>query len=250
MDGTQISSGLIEIDEELMWVTSISGNTLTVTMRGAYGTTAATHAAGAFVRNSPRFPRESIKRAINDVIRSTYPDLFAVASTELTAAASTLTYSLPSAVEDVLEVSWKDALSTGYWNAINRYRVNLNANATAYPTGKTIDILQGVLSGQTINVVYKKVPSVLSALTDLLTSSGLQESARETIVYGACSRLVGYLDPAMLQTSAAEAKAINGVDPSSMLNAARFFYQMHLQARAEEARRLTEKYPPRIHWTR
>lgn len=75
-------------------------------MRGLYGTGAATHAQGAVVRNAPRFPRASIKRALNDTLLAVYPDLFAVKTTTITAERAVMTYSLPSDVEEVLDVFW------------------------------------------------------------------------------------------------------------------------------------------------
>lgn len=236
-----------------MWCTSVDpeNNLITVTKRGMYGTTAAAHDADELVRNNPKFPRAVISRAINDTIRSVYPDLFAVASTTMTADLSVGTYELPSTTEDVLDVFWQDIGDTGIWHPVKRYRFNPFANTTEYDTGKSIDIISGVAHGQTIQVVYRKVPSALSSLSDdFATVSGLEDSAKECIVYGACARLVGYLEPARLSSDAAEARFMEQEPAGKALTAARYFYQMHLQARGEESRRLNDRYPPRIHFTR
>ncbi len=56
-----VGKGILEIDEELLWVDSFDrvANTATVSPygRGYLGTTAATHAADAKVTISPTFPR-------------------------------------------------------------------------------------------------------------------------------------------------------------------------------------------------
>ncbi len=83
-----VGKGILEIDEELMWVDTFDrvANTATVSPygRGYLGTTAATHAADAKVTISPTFPRFSVKRAINDTIRSLGANIFSVKSTTFT----------------------------------------------------------------------------------------------------------------------------------------------------------------------
>lgn len=251
-DATQISTGLIEIDDELMWCDQVDpeANIVYTNIRGLYGSTAASHASGAIVRNAPRFPRFSIKRSINDTIRAVYPDLYGVGTTVLTASTATVTYALPSDVLSIIEITFPLADGSKAWWVPNRWRLNLNANTTDFPTGKTVDILDGIVSGRSINVTYRKVPSVLSAGTDNLTTTGLQDSAKECLVYGACSRLIGYTEPARMSDDSAEAKFIGTQTAGTATRAASYFYQMHLQAKAEETRRLNDRYPPRIHFTR
>lgn len=235
-----------------MWCTSVSTNTVNVINRGAYGTTAASHSSGAICRNAPRFPRASILRAINDTIRAVYPDLYAVATTTfLINGDLPIGYSLPAETREVIDVFYDSADATSHWPKVQRYAVNLNANTTEFATGRNIDIFDAIQDGATVQVVYKKEPSVLVNLADVFaTVTGLQDSAKEAIVYGACARLFGYTLPANFQTQAASAVLIDPERGGDPLSLSRYFYQMHLQARAEEQRRLNEKYPPRIHWLR
>jgi hypothetical protein len=226
-DASQISPGLIEVDEELMWCREVDpdSNIVYVTTRGIYGTTAAAHTAGAFTRNQPKFPRASIQKAINSTIRSTYPDLFAVATTALTADPVAVGYGIPADVEEVLDVFWQQPGVSDYWVPVRRYRVNMKANVGSFPTGKSIDVMDGVVDGMTIQVVYRTVPTAMSALTDEFTTvTGLNESAAECIVYGACARLVGYTEAARMSDDAAEARFIDGQPAGQALNAARYFY--------------------------
>lgn len=235
-----------------MWCTSVSGSTVNVINRGMFGTTAAAHTSGtSFVRNAPRYPRESIKRAINDTILSVYPDLFAVATTTLTAGGTTIGYELPAAVREVLELTWDSADLTGFWREVDRYRVNLNANTTDYPSGRSIEIFDGIPATRTVQVVYKREPVAMTDNADVFdTVTLLPQSAKECIIYGACARLFGYGLVAGHQTQAAAAAFMDPQRGSDPLALGRYFYQMHLQARAEEARRLNDRYPPRIHWNR
>jgi hypothetical protein len=249
-DGTQISTGLTEIDDELIWVSTVAGNTLTI-VRGMFGSTAVAHSAGAVVRNAPHFPRFQIQRVINDVIRGVYPDLYSVTTTTLTSGAL-VTQGLPANCERVLTVDYQDVAATGMWLPITHYTVDLNANVAAYPTGKSISILDVIPTGRTLQLSYIKKPTVLAATTDDFAAvSGLQDSAKEAVIYGACARLTGYLEPAKWSTTSAEAKLLDGVQPAGVaINASKHFYAMHKQLVAEENRRLLERYPGRINWTR
>jgi hypothetical protein len=249
---SEISTGLIEVDEELMWCTSVdtSSNTVSVNVRGMYGTTAAAHTSGALVRNQPRFPRASISRAINDTINSLFPDVFAVSTTTFDYSPAVLTYSLPSDVEVVLSVSWEDIGSSEAWIPVDRYRVNTDANTTAFATGKSIDILDAVIPGSTVNVRYTKVPTTLGSTSTDISSTGLNETVKECLVYGACSRLTGYLEVGRMNDDSAEAGFMDGQPQGQALSAARYYYQMVALAKAEETRRLQSRYPTRPHFTR
>ncbi len=76
-----IGKGIIEIDDEMMWLDSYyrQANTITIAPfgRGYLGTTVATHATNAKVVITPTYPRNAVKRAINDTINAVYPKVFA-----------------------------------------------------------------------------------------------------------------------------------------------------------------------------
>ena len=73
-DGSGFSPGIIEIGDELVYVQSVDKTTGTITAlsRGWRGTTATAWPAGTLVRNAPRLPKVSIKRAINDTLLNFY----------------------------------------------------------------------------------------------------------------------------------------------------------------------------------
>lgn len=251
-DATQISTGLIEVDEELLWCTSIDpdNNLVTVAVRGMYGTTAAAHSTGAVVRNSPRFPRQGIVNAVNQVLRSAWPDVYAVTSTNITTTTAITTYELPTDVELVLDVTYDELSPSGHWSPIKRWALDKHADPTEYPNGNTITVFDPVLSGRSIRVTYTTRPSAMATLATELSTTGLEESARPMLVYGACAQLLGYTEAPRLTDESAEAGLLNAQVPGAALSPARWFYQLHLQARQEEARRLATTYPPRPHFTR
>jgi len=91
-----LGKGIVEIDEELMWVDSFDriANTATVSPygRGYLGTTAATHTADTKVSISPTFPRYVIKKAINDTINAVGSTIYAAKVTTFTFNAAQTTY--------------------------------------------------------------------------------------------------------------------------------------------------------------
>lgn len=157
-DVTQVSSGLIEVGDELMWCSrvDVDANIIYVSIRALYGTSQDDHDAGELVRNSPKYPRSSIRKAINDSILSVYPDLFAVNNFTFTFAPAQMSYDLPGDVELVLDVTYDAVGPTREWPHIRRYDVNLNST-----TGKTIDLFDSPAPGRTVNVLYRTVPTPL-----------------------------------------------------------------------------------------
>jgi len=78
-----LAKGIIEIDDELIWINSFDKQNLYLNAiqgfgRGYGGTTPAPHSQNAMVTLTPTFPRVNVKKAINDTINSFYPKLFGV----------------------------------------------------------------------------------------------------------------------------------------------------------------------------
>ncbi len=84
------------IEPEITIEPLLAANTATVSPygRGYLGTTASTHAADSKVSISPVFPRNSVKKAINDTVRSTGSSMFAVKSMTFTYEAPVTTYNI------------------------------------------------------------------------------------------------------------------------------------------------------------
>lgn len=134
-----LAKGIIEIDDEQIWINSFDRNTSTLNAiagfgRGYNGTTPAPHAENAQVIMTPTFPRVAVKRAINDTINSFYPKLFGVASTTFTFNAAQVAYPLPAEARDVLYISWQTVGPSKEWLPVNRWRFDRMANVAAFNT--------------------------------------------------------------------------------------------------------------------
>ena len=254
-DGTVLTRGLVEIDDELIWVDSFDRVTNTATIpaygRGFRDTAAASHTAGTRVTITPSFPRSVIRRNINLAIDGVYPDLFGTFYTTFKFQAAVTTYALPQEAVDILGASWQTIGPSKEWLPIRHYRVDRMANPTTWGTGKTLSIREGIIPGRTIMVTYTKKPTTLVYDTDdFSTTTGLSDSAREVIVLGAAYRTAMYLDMGRVPAATAEADAQQGNDPiGSAANIGRMIQQMYQQRLLIEVRRLQEQYPPRTHYT-
>jgi hypothetical protein len=252
-----LAKGVIEIDDELIWIDSFdkASNLLNVIPgfgRGYQGTTASPHAQYAPVTLSPTFPRSSIKKAINDTINSFYPKLWIINSYTFTFNASQVTYPLPDDVEGVLFISWQTTGSSQEWLPVNRWRLDGMANAATFNTNNTLNIYENVQPGRTIQVWYTATPNTLDANTDDFADvSGLPDSCKDVVVLGAAYKLLSYLDAGRINLSSAEADLNDSKLPSSAGAAAsRYIFALYQQRLNEEALKLSDKYPIRIHYTR
>jgi len=253
--GDNIGKGIIEVDDELIHIDSVDRSDRSAVIspfgRGYRGTTAAAHAINTKVTFSPSLPRLSVKRAINDTLRAVYPSIFGVASTTFTYNSSITTYALPAEAETILSISWDSIGPSGEWIPIRRWRQDPTAATADYATTNTVSIYDNIVPGRTVQVIYSKEPTALSSTSDVFTTvTGLSESARDVIVYGAAYRMVSFIDPGRLSFTSPEADA-NDVTRQfgSGTNTARYLLALYQQRLQEESSRINGKYPVRVHYT-
>ena len=253
-----LSKGIVEIDDELIYVDSFDKTTNTLKVikagfgRGFQGTQAASHARFAPVILSPTFPRSSIKKAINDTIGSLFPKLWGTASTTFTFNGVVNTYTLPAEAQDVLSVSWQSVGSSKEWYPVKRWRPDPMANTGAFTSGNTITVYDGITPGRTVQVYYTKEPSLLVDNDDEFTTvTGLSESCRDIVALGAAYRLLSYIDPGRINLASAEADTADTKLPSTAgTSASRYIFALYQQRLNEEAGKLQGKFPTKIRYNR
>ena len=252
-----LAKGIIEIDDELIWVNSFDKANLTLNAiagfgRGYGGTTPAPHSQNAMVTLTPTFPRVNVKKAINDTINSLYPKLFAVNSTTFTFNAAQIAYQLPDDARDVLYVSWQTVGPSKEWLPVNRWRIDRMANVAAFDTTKTVNLYEKIMPGRTVQVYYSTIPNTLTNNTDDFASvTGLPESSRDVVTLGAAYRLLSYLDTGRINLSSAEADINDNKLPSTAgASASKYVFALYQQRLLEESNKLQDRFPIRTHYTR
>ena len=254
---SNLAKGIIEIDGELIWIDNFEQASSTLNAapgfgRGYQNTNASPHAQYAQVTLSPTFPKVMIQKAINDVINSLYPKLWAVASTTFTFNASQTTYALPDDLESILYMSWQTTGSSLEWLPINRWRADPMANISAFNTTNTVNIYENIQPGRTVQVYYTTTPNTLDNPTDDYADvTGLPASSVEVVVLGACYKLLSYVDAGRINLSSAEADLNDTKIPSTAgVASSRYIFALYQQRLNEEALKLQDKYPIRIHYTK
>ena len=253
---SNLAKGIIEIDDELIWIDNFDQGSSTLNAapgfgRGYQNTPASPHAQYAQITLTPTFPRTIIKKAINDTINSLYPKLWSVASTTFTFNASQTTYALPDDLESILYMSWQTTGSSQEWLPINRWRADQMANVATFNTQNTVNLYENIQPGRTVQVWYTTTPNTLDNGTDDYADvTGLPASSVEVVILGASYKLLSYVDAGRINLSSAEADLNDTKIPSTAgVSASRYIFALYQQRLNEEALKLQDKYPIRIHYT-
>lgn len=254
-----VGKGIVEIDEELLWVDSYDriSNTATIAPygRGYLGSTAATHTADTKVAISPTFPRSSVKRALNDTIRSLGASIFALKSTTFTFNAAQSTYAFNNLnIKNILTISWSSIGPSKEWVPIRRWDFDSTADTTAFGAGaQTVTIgADCPMPGRTVRIVYATDPVAFTTNSeDYATQTGLPESTRDVVVLGTAYRLLSFLDPARASQVSPQADETDSKRPyGASQSATKQLYALYSQRLQEETKAQQQNYPPRVHFSR
>jgi hypothetical protein len=257
-----LGKGVVEIDEELLWVDSFDriANTATIAPygRGYLGTTAATHTADSKVTISPTFPRHVVKRAVNDTIRAMGASIFAVEDTSFTYNAAITTYAFANLnIDNILTIMWQEVGPSKEWIPVRRWSWDSFAEPTAFgytssDEVQTVTIGDYITPGRTVKVIYATEPTAFTTNAQVFTTqTGLPESCKDVVVLGASYRLLTYLDPARAAQVSPQADETDSKRPyGSSQNASRQLLALYTQRLQEEIQRQQQQYPIRIHYSR
>lgn len=253
-----LGKGIVEIDEELLWVDSYDrvANTATVAPygRGYLGTTAATHTADSKVTIAPTFPRFVVKRAINDTIRAIGASIFAVKQTTFTYNAAVTTYELDNLnIQNIITMHWQEVGPSKEWLRVKRFDFDAYPDVATWGAGaQTVTIGDYITPGRTVKVTYATAPAAFSANTDVFTTvTGLPESCKDVVVLGSIYRLLSFLDPARAAQVSPQADETDSKRPyGASQTATKQIYALFTQRLSEETLSQQTQYPPRVHYGR
>lgn len=244
-----LSSGLVEIDEELILVSAADQTSGVVTVlagangRGRESTAPDAHGSNALVISDPLFPKSSLKNAIIDSIQGVYPEVYVIKTAVFNKNAVVFEYGLPTEADEVLQVTYDTVGPTKMSPPAVRYRFNAHANTTRFPTGKSIQVLDNITPGREIKVTYSTAPGTpTSDSDDLATVTGFSSSDidrfSDMLVYGAAARLLPAYESARLQQGAIESMERASLVPvESATKASQFYWGLYKARLLEERNR-------------
>lgn len=255
-DATAASKGIIEIDDELIYVKKsvaasgtlqVLGTASVASGRGWRGTTATSHIAGSIVRNNPIFPRAQVKRALLETIKGmNFP---VIANETFTFNGSDYSYVMPDSLVDVTGVSWELPDSTGVWALIKRWRLDTNYLDSG-TTKQALILNEAPMSGADVRVQYTKYPSTITDNQEL-TVSGLPSSCEDVVRLGAMYRLLSTVDPGKVTATSVSADALDQpVSAGASTSAAKYIFQLYSVRLAEEVAKQQANFLNTIQYSR
>ncbi len=231
--------GVVEIGTELVYVGAVNpaNGDFTNCIRGFRGSKATSHNAGSAVRDHPKVPRLRVVRAVNEVLSSFHPKLYAIRTKSFDWVANGV-FELPEDTSQVNSVGLFNPARQGERRRSRRWQF-VNADP-------------GVVSGKSLRVydLWPHAEVVVqfgaqcgqfdeSADSDFETTTGLPEWCREVVVNGAAYRIAGFLDAGLIAERTAEGDLLAAQSPIGQgEKLSTYFYQQYQLALAEAEVRL------------
>lgn len=233
---------IIEIDQELLMVTAVSGVSpaLTLTIRrGMLGSTPAIHADDSLIILQPDFGRQAVFEAISDAIDDLWPDLWMVRTSIV--ATSSGYWEVDDDVEEILTTRVRVG---SQWGVLDPGEVELLSNFDLASSGKALQWGSGSPSGGAL-ITYKAKPARPTDESDDIEDLNILPSWQKPIVVGAAASLLRATDVGTVTVEfITEALEVEGFPPGmgENLSNALLRYQEYLIQRRAEAQNLVS--PP------
>lgn len=244
LSGDTIPQGVIEIDDELIFLQDFDETTSTGTIpawgRGQQGSTASAHATGSRVVVNPKYPRRRVAQVINQVISGMCPPLFGVQTGQFQAQYLTWEYALPAQTRSLIKAEYRPWNATVYdWTPLRNAYIKRDTGSPVLH----VDSRSGILAAE-VRWTVQADPLPLVNDSDLYTSTGLPDSSIDVVSLGAIPRLVTTVDLARQQLNSVEPSERSLIVPAgSGANAAKFYLQMYQMRLEAEANKLRQQYP-------
>lgn len=257
-DTTALSKGIVEIDDELIYLKKVIESSGTIQVLGTSGnpvgrgwkaTSATSHPSGSIVRNNPIFPRSQVKRAILETIKGmNFP---CIASETFTFNGSDYSYIMPDSLIDITGISWDVPDSTGVWQLIKSWRLDTNYyDATTSTIKQALILKESPMPGRTVNVQYTKYPTTITDNQEL-TVSGLPSSCEDVVRLGAMYRLLSTVDSGKVTATSVSADALDQpVQAGASTSAAKYILGLYTVRLQEEIAKQQANFLNTIQYTR
>lgn len=250
-DSKKISTGLVEVDEEIMYVSMVDKSSGIATVepwgRGQSQTDIVAHSANARVTDNPLFPRQRVRNVIWGVLREMFPSVFALGETFLNVNPVLTHYNMPTDAYHIMQVQWNLPGPTGMWAEAGRWKQNKRAGNPV-----ELELISRTWPGSNrVRVQYMKNPPDQFGLTDDLGSFGYDLQIRDVIVLGTAARMMAYVEPSRVLTeSVVSTGRAEMVPAGSATQISKYLYQMFQKRLDDERQQQLMRHPLQIHFTR
>jgi Leucine-rich repeat (LRR) protein len=241
---------VFEIESELFYVWDANQTSKTLTVeRGYGGTTAASHASGAVLTASPKFPRKQVLDALNSELAdlsSPMNGLFQMKTVDLSYNGSDRMVNL-TGVTDIIDFyeARLRYLSDDY-PIIKNVRFLRNMPTTDFASGLVLAFDDDVRSG-TVRVLYKAPYTAFSSEASTVASTGAATELEDLLVLGAQIRvLAGREVKRNFIESQGDTRRADEVQAGAMGNSMTGLMRLRRDRIQAEAARLARQYPLRI----
>ena len=190
---------IIEINEELMYVTAVTGTEVSV-IRGYGGSTASStgHAVDSLVRTSPKFPTHRIIDAINDDLAYlSAPDsgLFQMKSLQsITYNAAIDGYNMTGLtdeeVQSIYSVTYAQVGVEAREPDVRAWELKRNRDTDTFASGLALVLYGTAWPGKKLNVSYKSPFTSITNSSSTRVSTGLPTTAYDLPPLGAAMALM------------------------------------------------------------
>lgn len=238
-----ITPGVVEIDAEQVYVTSVDPNTGVCQVaqgfgRGYNGTVAASHSIGAKAISRPKFPRIWLFKQLNEQLSAVYPYLFQVKTFTTTVTYPSNQYTLPFVPLNIIDVQWQDPI--GNWERCWSYSID--------PFDGTFRLGDGAMIGRPLRILYSTAPGLFTAESDdFVTVTGLPATAYDVLTLGVVAKQVPGLDISRAQLSSVEqSDRSRVVPPNSGINVGKYIMAEYKDRLKNEAQTLRTQYRSRM----
>lgn len=240
--------GVIQIDNELMYVWEVSSGSKTATVQRAWnGTTAAAHVASSVAIVDPKFPRAQVVEAINaeiDDLSSPMNGLYQIKSLELNYNGTFTMVNLPTTdkIIDLVSVTVR-YIATDY-PKITRCRLIRDLPNDDFNAGYAIRFDEQVRAGRMIVVYKAPFTNVTTEAQNLQNIAGFPTTAEDILMMGAQIRLVSPREVKRNFTeSQGDTRRAEEVPTGSVSSSINNIIRMRRDRITAEAARLARQYP-------
>lgn len=249
-DAQQLSAGVIEVGDELLWCTGSDQAASTAVIapygRGYKGSVAATHPANSQVKMSPSWPRAAVAREINNALSGVYPMLYGVSSAPvITLNGVIYQFAMPDDLERVVDVRYKFNELDG-WQRARAWEAEHGAPSDFGSDGM-LSIYDGVPPGSQVQVLYAHRPKKLDSGSADFAVTGLADECRDVIVLAVMARMARFMDAARLplREESGQSRAAGGAT-----DVANDLFRQYQTRLLEEQAALSTRWPARFHRVR